>query len=286
MKRTTTTRAITPNTLTQRGVPGFDAPASVALTSWSRSCLAMVARFARAAASCFAAKYKTVCLYSYRLSRKCTRSTLLAMPRLWNETVDAHRRVVTEAILDTTAALVAEHGLRSVTMSQIAHETGIGRATLYKYFPSVEAILFAWHQRQIAAHLAYLAEVRDEASDAAGRLEGVLEAYALISRESHADHDSELTEFLHRDDQPQVADTRHQLQAMIRDLLAEGAASGDVRDDVGADELATYCLHALAAARSLPSKAAVRRLVAVTLAGMRPLGRTGHARGRSSSTPG
>ncbi|TJV42717.1 MAG: TetR/AcrR family transcriptional regulator, partial [Mesorhizobium sp.] len=30
-------------------------------------------------------------------------------------------------------------------------------------------------------------------------------------------------------------------------------------------------LHALAAASSLPSKAAVRRLVAVTLAGLRPL---------------
>ncbi|MFE3448678.1 hypothetical protein ACFXJ8_07035 [Nonomuraea sp. NPDC059194] len=29
-----------------------------------------------------------------------------------------------EAILDSTAALVAEHGLRSVTMSQIAETTG------------------------------------------------------------------------------------------------------------------------------------------------------------------
>jgi Bacterial regulatory proteins, tetR family len=46
------------------------------------------------------------------------------------------------------------------TMSQIAEETGIGRATLYKYFPDVEAILLAWHDRQIAAHIAYLEEVR------------------------------------------------------------------------------------------------------------------------------
>ena len=35
------------------------------------------------------------------------------------------------------------------------------------------------------------------------------------------------------------------------------------------DELASYCLHALTAASSLPSKAAVRRLVKVTLAGLR-----------------
>jgi hypothetical protein len=38
------------------------------------------------------------------------------------------------------------------------------------------------------------------------------------------------------------------LHAMIRDLLAEAAQSGDVRDDIAPDELATYCLHALTAA--------------------------------------
>ncbi len=57
---------------------------------------------------------------------------------------------------------------------------------------------------------------------------------------------------------------------MIRDLLAEGAKTGKLRDDVAPSELASYCLHALAAASSLPSKAAVRRLVTVTLAGLRP----------------
>jgi AcrR family transcriptional regulator len=190
------------------------------------------------------------------------------MPKLWNETIEAHRREVRDAILDTTAALVFEHGLRSVTMSQIAEETGIGRATLYKYFSGVEAILFAWHERQITAHLEYLAEVRDQAGDARQRLEAVLEAYALISHEHHGHHDSELAAFLHRDEQ--VARAQQQLRNMIRDLLTQGAETGELRDDVSPDELATYCLHALTAASSLPSKAAVRRLVTLTLAGLRP----------------
>ena len=190
------------------------------------------------------------------------------MPKLWNETIEAHRREVREAILDATAALVAECGLRSVTMSQIAQETGIGRATLYKYFPDVEAILVAWHERQITGHLEYLAKVRDQAGDAGERLEAVLEAYALISHESHGHHDAELAAFLHRGEQ--VARARQQLRDMIRDLLTEGAESGELRNDVAPDELASYCLHALAAASSLPSKAAVRRLVTVTLAGLRP----------------
>lgn len=56
----------------------------------------------------------------------------LVVPKLWSETIEAHRREVHDAIIETTAARVAEHGLRAVTMSQIAEETGIGRATLYK----------------------------------------------------------------------------------------------------------------------------------------------------------
>lgn len=189
------------------------------------------------------------------------------MPRLWNATIETHRRDVRDAVLDATAALVAEHGLRSVTMSQIADESGIGRATLYKYFAGVDAILLAWHERQINAHLESLAQIRDQVRDPGKRLEAVLEAYALISREHHGQNNTELAAFLHRDEH--VAAAQAQLRGMIRQLVSEAAATGEIRDDVAADELASYCLHALAAAGSLPSKPAVRRLVAVTLAGLR-----------------
>ena len=190
------------------------------------------------------------------------------MPKLWNETVEAHRRAVRDAILETTAGLVAEHGPRSVTMSQIAEETGIGRATLYKYFTDVEAILAAWHERQITGHLEYLAQVRDHAGDADERLEAVLEAYALISHEPHGHDDAELAAFLHRD--KHVVRARRQVRELFRDLLSKAARTGYVRDDVAAGELANYCLHALAAASSLPSQAAIRRLVRITLAGLYP----------------
>jgi AcrR family transcriptional regulator len=187
------------------------------------------------------------------------------VPKLWSESIEAHRRAVRAATLDTTATLVAEHGLRSVTMSQIAEQTGIGRATLYKYFSDVEAILVAWHERQVAGHLAHLAEVRDRAGDAGQRLEAVLEAFALISHEHHG---TELAALLHRGEH--VVRAQQHLSDFIRDLLVEGAATGDLRDDVAPEELASYCLHAVTAAGSLPSKAAVRRLVTVILAGLRP----------------
>jgi AcrR family transcriptional regulator len=191
------------------------------------------------------------------------------VPKLWDETIDEHRRAVRDATIETTAALVAAHGLRSVTMSQVAAETGIGRATLYKYFPDVEAILLAWHERQITAHLQQLLEARDRADGPLERLSAVLGNYAMIEHESHGHHNGELSAFLHRDEH--VASAREELRDMLRMLLLDAAKAGVVRTDVPADELATYCLHALAAAAGLRSKAAVGRLVETILSGLRPV---------------
>ncbi|HYY45098.1 MAG TPA: TetR/AcrR family transcriptional regulator [Actinomycetota bacterium] len=190
------------------------------------------------------------------------------MPRLWNQTIESHRREVRDAILNTTVALVEKRGLLAVTMSQIAEKAGIGRATLYKYFPDVETILYAWHEEQIGRHLQHLAEVRDRAKDPGERLANVLGAYAVISHQSRGHRDTELAALLHRDEH--VARAEHRLQDMIRDLVAEAAKAGAVRGDMPPGELAHYCLHALTAAGTLSSRAAVRRLVEVTLAGLRP----------------
>jgi AcrR family transcriptional regulator len=147
-----------------------------------------------------------------------------------------------------------------------AAAAGIGRATLYKYFPDVEAILVAWHERHIALHLRQLTAARDAAVTPAGQLEAVLTAFALIQHEHHG---TELpVSLLHRGEH--VARARHQLKDLVADLLATGAQAGRIRTDIAPGELAGYCLHALIAAGSLPSEAAVRRLLAVTMSGLRP----------------
>jgi len=188
------------------------------------------------------------------------------VPKLWTDTLEEHRRAVRDATLDATAALVAERGLASVTMSQIAADTGIGRATLYKYFPDVEAILAAWHERQVARHLSQLATVRDEGGSAGERLEAVLTAYAIITR--NRPHGTELAAAVHRGEH--LAGAQQQLLGFLKDLIADAANAGEARDDVPPAELAGYCVYALQAASSLPSEAAARRLVTVTLAGLRP----------------
>ena len=223
------------------------------------------------------------------------------MPRLWTDTIETHRREVNGAILETTAALVGEYGLASVTMSQIAEKTGIGRATLYKYFPDVDAILTAWHERHVSRHLERLTEVRDRLADPGERLQAVLEAYALIAHErarthaqAHPHQRSEHGPHAHAGDRPHgpfatelaahvhqgkhVAHAEGLLSDFIRDLLADAAKTGDIRKDVDPQELASYCISALGAASDLKTKPAVQRLVAVTLGGLRPSARRAERR--------
>lgn len=187
-----------------------------------------------------------------------------AVPKLWSATIEDHRREVRVAILDTTARLVAERGALSVTMSEIALATGIGRATLYKYFGDVESILLAWHERLIGGHLAHLATLANKDGPAIERLTAVLEGYAAICRQRAG---SQLAALLHRDEHVVRAEAR--LVDLLARLAKEAALEGDVRNDVGSEELGSFCMYALSAAGSARSKAAVRRVVDLTLAALR-----------------
>ena len=189
------------------------------------------------------------------------------VPRLWNETIEAHRRDVRDAIVDATWRLVTEDGLRSATMSGIAERAGVGRATLYKYFPDVESILVAWHQDRIGSHLDHLTGLAQGAGPAHDRLRAVLEAYALTSHRTGR-HAAELVANLHRDHT--VVRARTQVLDLLTTLVSAAADAGDVRGDVDPAELALFGLHALAAAAHVTDGSAVDRLVGVVLDALAP----------------
>jgi len=187
------------------------------------------------------------------------------VPKLWTETVETHRHEVREAILDATGSLVQSRGLLAVTMSDIAEATGIGRATLYKYFPDVETILSAWHQRHVEAHLAELRRIQQRTADPVARLQAVLRRYADICRKRRRNGDDELSAALHRS--AEVRKLQRQLLDLISGLVAEAAAAGAVRQDVPAEELASYCVDALAAAGD-SSTTAIDRLLDLVWTGI------------------
>ncbi|MGD9528999.1 TetR/AcrR family transcriptional regulator [Pseudonocardia sp.] len=187
------------------------------------------------------------------------------MPKLWTDTVDSHRRAVRDAALDAASELLAERGPRGVTMSRVAEKAGIGRATLYKYFPDVDAVVRAWHEREVAAHLAQLGMLRDAPGTPIERLEAVLRAYASLARRSHTG--GEATGPLHADDH--VVRGRHQVRDMVCDLLSAARGEGDVREDVPVAELAAFCLHALGAAGPDAPEPVVQRLMLLIMSALR-----------------
>lgn len=192
------------------------------------------------------------------------------MPRLWNDTIETHRDAVRGAVLDAAARLFAGHGTLGVTMSAIAQAAGIGRATLYKYFPDVESILLAWHERQMQTHLDELLRIKDQTAGAAQQLEAVLHAYAFLSRSGRDDADAAR---LHQ--AGHAGQVQQHLQDLFAELIQEGADAAAFRTDVAPGELGAFCFHALGAATEMTSHEAVLRLVKVTIAALQPTGPTG-----------
>jgi AcrR family transcriptional regulator len=190
------------------------------------------------------------------------------VPKLWSETIESHRNEVRAAILEATATMAAEQGLRALAMSKIAEAVGIGRATVYKYFPDVESILMAWHEEHVAHHLGQLAGLRNGPGSALERLEAVLGTYgAILYGVAREHHGTDLAMLMHQG--PHIDQAEHKVEQLVGDLLAEGVKSGQIRDDVPPLELTLYCITALGVAANLRSEAAVRRLVGVTIDGIR-----------------
>ena len=182
------------------------------------------------------------------------------------ESVETHRRDTREAILSATAAVVAEHGLQAVTTARIAAKAGIAEARLCRYFPDLDAVLRAWHERQIANHLGYLDDVGSQSGAVTERLDAVLRAYAAVVHQTHVHRTTDRGKSLHREEE--LVHARQHLHGLVRDLLAEGARGGDIRADRTPDELAEQCLRTLSAAGAHSSAVAIRHLVAATLAGV------------------
>jgi AcrR family transcriptional regulator len=185
------------------------------------------------------------------------------MPRLWDQTIEGHRSAVVEAIADKAAELAIAEGLTGLSMSRIAAEAGIGRATLYKYFSDVESILAVWHQRQVSAHLAQLAELRARAPSPLAGLEAILLAYAGQARQGH---DHALSAALHA--MPHMEHAHRALNEFVAVVAAEAVAAGELDAAASPGELARFALAAVSAGGRDATKSAVRRLVCMILRGM------------------
>jgi len=187
------------------------------------------------------------------------------MASTWDATIEGHRGSVRNAILDAASELARAGGVASVTMSGIAQASGISRATLYKYFPDLDAVLVAWHHRVVHGHLAALHSVYDGEHDPTRRLHAVLREYAAL-RTMHPD--DQIAVGLHWSGH--MARAGAQLRQLLALAITEAAVDTGVTRLVPPEELAIYCEHALAAATEIRSAEGLDRLIDVILQGMSP----------------
>lgn len=67
----------------------------------------------------------------------------LCMPKINAPTIDEHKTLTRNAILEAGADSFARHGLSGTSIGMLADVAGIARTTVYEYFPNKESVLVA-----------------------------------------------------------------------------------------------------------------------------------------------
>ncbi|MGI5222710.1 TetR/AcrR family transcriptional regulator [Nocardia sp. CA-290969] len=141
----------------------------------------------------------------------------------------ALRDHIEAAILTAAADVLAVRGTAS--MAEIAAAAGIGRATLYRYFPNREALLSGLTE---AAARDLISRITDAELDSVP----VPTALARLTR-GFLTAGSKYGALLQPETQlpEKDADLKQRLSEPVRDVLARGAGSGELRTDLSVDTL-------------------------------------------------
>ncbi|HVL81203.1 MAG TPA: helix-turn-helix domain-containing protein [Actinomycetota bacterium] len=91
-----------------------------------------------------------------------------------------------DRILDAALHVFARRGLRAGTLGEIADRAGVGRATIYRYYPGRDAVVQALVLREAGALMARLDEVLGACEDDPERMVELGLVAALDHLSSHA----------------------------------------------------------------------------------------------------
>ncbi len=168
-------------------------------------------------------------------------------------------------LLDVATRLFAAAGTEP-SMRAIAAEAGVGIATLYRHFPTRESLVDAVYQDQVSrltagaedllARLGPAAALRrwmDLFGDWIATKNGMLDTLLAMVESGEIAH----------------AHTRTELLAAIDGLLEAGRASGELRADVPAEDIAAALIGIFTVAGSAEHKAMAGRLLDLLLDGLR-----------------
>jgi AcrR family transcriptional regulator len=172
-----------------------------------------------------------------------------------------------DRILAATRAAFQERGL-DVGVDEIARRAGVGMGTLYRHFPTKDALIDAI----VDARFAELTAAAEAALEAPDAWEG-FEAFLIGAVELQATDRGFKDALAARGrDEPRVKAARRKLHAVIERLVARGRAQGALRADLAGEDVIVLLW---ATARIVERTADVapgqpRRFLAMHLDGLRP----------------
>jgi AcrR family transcriptional regulator len=172
-----------------------------------------------------------------------------------------------ERVLASAEAVLARDGL-SASMRAIAVEAGVGLGTIYRNFPTQEALYQAIIIRRTKALIA-------EAADLAGGTDPGQAFFGYFTRVvEHAMRTKAIADLLARagiDPKSGMAGIGDAMRGAVGTLLARAQQAGSVRPDLGMPELMAILTAACLAAEHSHWDAQLRaRTLAVMFDGMRP----------------
>jgi AcrR family transcriptional regulator len=167
-------------------------------------------------------------------------------------------------VLEAASEAFAELG-PDVTVDEIARRAGVGHGTVFRRFPTKDALLAA----VLAVRLEELADSAESLLENADPATAFEEFVWLAA--GACGRDRALFEGVPRCESfPDVAATKKRVQACAAELLERAQANGSLRGDVTADDVSALVVSAMHAADQRGAEPdAWRRYIAVVLAGLR-----------------
>lgn len=138
---------------------------------------------------------------------------------------DRNRQALIESARKLFSQTAADPSMRA-----LAEHAGVGVGTLYRNFPTREALVAAVYADEIAG----LGETDSllAAANAAEALAGWFERFIAFTRTKHA-----LYELLHAPGSGHVPSARAEATNALERILAAGIRDGSLRDDIDAEDL-------------------------------------------------
>jgi AcrR family transcriptional regulator len=140
-----------------------------------------------------------------------------------------------EAILDAAFKLLSDPGTEALTIDAIAAAAGVGRQTIYRWWPSKGAVI----ADALARHARVVVPERDTGSFTGDLTAFLIDSFAGLEYESYADRLRQIvTEAQHDEHVAGVlADFTAVRRAALRALLERGRNAGDLAADADLDML-------------------------------------------------